>query len=137
MVDKTKLLGRMLILVLLCIAIPAGMVSAEEKVTTGDNTSGKAELKVGQVLLLRLDIEADPDYSWEILEINELFLKKKGNTIIKMPGENDPKGETKGMATLRFEGISQGETAVKLGYIKPWERGLPPMKLYTLHVKVE
>ena len=137
MVEKIQVLGRVLVLVLVWMIAATLAVQAEEKMATGDNTTANAELKIGQVLLLRLEVEPDPSYSWEILEINELFLKKKGETIIKMPEGNDPQGVAKGMATLRFEGISQGETTLQLGYIKPWERGLPPMKLYTLKVKVK
>ena len=106
--------------------------SGEVRLGANDN-SGQVELYRGQDLVISLDGNPTTGYTWEVTEINAKVLRQVGK--IEFQQESELLGAS-GMQILRFEAVGTGQTSLKLIYHRSWEKGVEPVKIFTLQVSV-
>lgn len=98
------------------------------------NDSGRCvDLSEGQVLVIVLEANPSAGYTWEVAEANEKILCQMGE--IEFEPESDLLGAP-GKQVLRFEAVGAGQTALKLIYHRPWEKGVEPAGTYSIQVVV-
>jgi inhibitor of cysteine peptidase len=96
--------------------------------------NGPIEVEVGQEFIIAL--ESNPTTGYRCRFINPL-----GEEILELVGseykvpENERIGAG-GEELLTFRAVSQGATRMSLGYGRPWERDVLPIKTRTFDVVV-
>ena len=128
----------------LALALASGSVAAERKgpgahdlrlpIVVGED-SGPAQLEVGQLLEVRLPMQAGTGYSWSqpselspsIEFINQVTLHPLG-----------AQGMVGGSQTQMFiyRAIAPGEVTLTFGYRRPWETGVPPARIVSQRVTI-
>jgi inhibitor of cysteine peptidase len=113
----------------------AGEIAASIKLETGAHV--EVTVRRGQTLEARLTTNPSTGYSWEIV---------KGDTAIvaltalrNEPFDASPHTPAVGassMQVLVFEAKAVGKTDLVLGYVRPWEKSVPPVKTAELSVTV-
>ncbi|MBN1485142.1 MAG: protease inhibitor I42 family protein, partial [Chloroflexia bacterium] len=100
---------------------------------TEDKDGSRIELKADQVIVLNLESNPSTGYSWQVSGLDQRILRQVGTSewlpqsgLLGAPGTQ----------VLRFAGVSQGETTLRLVYHRPWEASLGPAKTYSLDVQV-
>ncbi|TAK31783.1 MAG: hypothetical protein EPO21_16720 [Chloroflexota bacterium] len=91
------------------------------------------DLKLGQELVVNLEGNPATGYMWEVREINQAILQKKGDATfepkVERPGAS-------GTVTLRFEPKAEGESPLRLVYRRPWEQDKPSSRSFSVAVRV-
>jgi inhibitor of cysteine peptidase len=92
------------------------------------------EVEVGQEFVIALESSPTTGYRWQFIdpldgEILELMRSE-------YRGPEDGRIGAGGEEVLTFRAISQGQTRISLGYRRPWERDVPPLKTRTFDVVV-
>jgi inhibitor of cysteine peptidase len=112
------------------------------KISTFNLTEADANktiaVKTGDLLVLRLKSNATTGFSWAPAAGTGqgLALQGKGEYIqpkstgVPMPG-------APGAQLWRFKAIKKGQTALKLVYSRPWEKGVAPVQTWGVTVKVK
>jgi inhibitor of cysteine peptidase len=130
---RRKLLGTGTAAVVV-LALGAGTALAGRTVTIGSSSNGKSlSLKKGDTLVVRLAGNVSTGYSWEIAKLPS-SLRRLGSgyetrkTTPPMPGQG-------GTFVFRFA-ARPGHGALRLVYRRPWEKQTPPLKTFTVTIRV-
>ena len=96
--------------------------------------NGPIEVEVGQEFVIALESSPTTGYRWQFIdpldgEILELVRSE-------YRGPDDGRIGAGGEEVLTFRAISQGQTRISLGYKRPWERDVPPLKTQAFDVVV-
>lgn len=91
-------------------------------------------VRVGDVLVVRLDSNPSTGYGWTWDESAAAgVLVKDGEPSMSgaapMPGSG-------GVQTWRFRAAAPGEVQLQLDYLRPWEKGTPPVRTVRWSVQV-
>jgi len=102
----------------------------EIRLTEEDN-GGLAELGEDQTLVISLESNPSTGYSWEVAEINQDVLHQVGETEFEQlsPLLGAPEKQI-----LRFKSVGEGQSTLKLVYRRPWEKGVEPIREYSIQV---
>jgi len=92
----------------------------------------QVELKERQLLVISLEGNPSTGYMWEVEEGSEKIIRQVGE--IEFQPESDLLGAP-GKQILRFQAVGPGQTALKLVYRRPWEKGVEPAKTFSLQVQ--
>lgn len=96
--------------------------------------NGPIEVEVGQEFVIALESSPTTGYRWQFIDpLDEEILELVGS---EYKGPEDGRIGAGGEEVLTFKAISQGETRISLGYKRPWERNVPPLKTRTFAVVV-
>jgi len=108
----------------------------EVNVDEGDDSS-QVELEQGQILVVTLESNPTTGYRWEVVETQESILEQMGEAEFKPSQTGEPPlVGAGGWEIFRFKGISAGQMTLKLGYHRPWEEGVEPIKTFSIQVVV-
>jgi inhibitor of cysteine peptidase len=119
----------LLIGLIICAECGAGESSQEEGIPTNP-----IEVEVGQGLEFTLDSNRTTGYQWELAEpLNESILKLVGSEYEAPEGGRVGQG---GRELWTFDAVGTGKTTISLKYIRPWEKGVPPVKSKVYSVTV-
>jgi inhibitor of cysteine peptidase len=88
---------------------------------------------VGDELTVRLPANATTGFRWVISEIGPL--EQLGEPIYDGPKKPGLVGAG-GVETFRFKAADSGSGELKLEYRRPWEKGAPPEKAWSVKVSV-
>lgn len=103
------------------------------EVTLSEADSGRLiELQESDVVVLRLESNPSTGYRWEVQETDQNILLQVG--AFEFESEPNRFGAP-GTQVLRFVGVSEGRTPLKLVYRRPWEEGVEPLKTYSIQVQ--
>jgi len=91
-----------------------------------------AELETGGELSITLPANPSTGYGWVVTSINPTLLTQIGEP--EFSAESDLVGAG-GTITLRFEGVSAGQSDLQLDYLRPWE-DLEPLDSYQVTINV-
>ena len=97
-----------------------------------EKDSGKTiEMRVGSSILVDLPGNPTTGYMWEVLPLDRSILQKIGDhkfstnsNVIGAPGK----------VSMRFRVVGAGRTQLSLVYRRSWERGVPPIKTFSVDV---
>lgn len=99
------------------------------------DSSRTVGLRMGQVLRLDLDSNATTGYTWEISERSEIeTLNPKGRPRYVVP-ESRLAGAG-GYQMFRFIPVRQGSAVIRFEYLRPWEKGIKPVKTFIVRVVI-
>jgi inhibitor of cysteine peptidase len=108
----------------------------ELAVTEAD--AGKT-LKLGdnKVVSISLAGNATTGYSWSVTKVDGVALEQMGD--IQYVPLKAPAGMvgTGGTSVVKFRAVKAGQATITLGYARPWERGTPPTKTFTVTIEVD
>ena len=90
--------------------------SSQTHVLSPENLS--ADANVGDIVVIRLESNPTTGYQWTPVEYNHLALKIKGRNFTP---SSDLAGAG-GIAEITFEAITEGESDIKLAYMRTWEK---------------
>lgn len=123
----------MLVLLLLAGLLLAGCGPKEFR---DAENGGAVELQVGETMRVTLASNPTTGYSWQILTNDPQVLEPQGEPVYR----SDPSAQglvgAGGTETFTFVARQPGTVKLALGYLRPWEEGVPPVQTYTLTVTV-
>ena len=101
--------------------------------TLSESDAGRVvDLQPTDLLVLRLEGNPSTGYGWRVQEMDRGVLRP-------MPGEEfEPQSDlpgAPGIQTLRFAGVTRGQTDLRLVYQRPWERDAAPAKTFSVQVR--
>ena len=103
-------------------------------VTDKDN-NGKASLRQGDMLNVRLESNPTTGYTWQVTKNNKKALKPIGEPAFEPPKTNKNLVGAPGHQKFVFKAIAPGTVALQLTYLRPWEK--PPKDTKTYLIKAE
>ncbi|HEY0790476.1 MAG TPA: protease inhibitor I42 family protein [Chthoniobacterales bacterium] len=104
-------------------------------VTVADDATGRTvHLRNGQTLAVRLAANATTGYHWSVQSGTGRCLELTSNTYLESRSSALGRG---GTAVFVFTARRAGSTALKLGYSRPFEPHVPPVRAYVLMVVVQ
>lgn len=109
-----------------------------KQIQTGAEDQGRTvELAAGETLLVTLESNPTTGYSWQVSEVDEAVLKRKGEPEYKQRAGSEGLVGAGGAETFRFEAAGAGRTTLTLVYARPWEQDVPPVETYSIVVVVK
>ena len=111
---------------ILLIAAPA--LAAPPKVAPAVVTAGDSTVTVspGQTFLIALDSNPTTGYSWSALPGFDTAVIAVDGSSYRGPGQAPPGAG--GTQILVLRALAPGTTKLRLGYARPFEKGVPPVK---------
>jgi inhibitor of cysteine peptidase len=98
-----------------------------------DNDNGRAvTIAVGDELKVILEANPTTGYRWEVSEFDPRVLTPGARTFVPDSGAVGSGGKE----ILSFTGNEPGRTELKLVFQRPFERGKPPAKQFSVTVTV-
>ena len=101
---------------------------------TEENSGQSIDINTGQQLVISLEGNPTTGYTWEVDSMDEAVLKQIGEPEFKSSSGALGAG---GVMILQFQAISEGDTALRLVYHRPWEQGIAPEKTFEVNVVVK
>ncbi len=120
------------VVLILFIIFITGCVSKEINFTLNDN-GRQIELTKGQSFTISLESQISTGYSWEVFYQDLGIVQQIGDA--KVEQINNVVGGTE-IQTFKFKTISRGNTTLNLVYHRLWEKDIPPLKNYSIHLVV-
>jgi predicted secreted protein len=103
-------------------------------VTASERNDGKeVTLSSSDTLEIRLTSVPGTGYGWKLAGLPPEVLRLEEERL-DVTGSASPGAAA--TSILRFVPVSPGKGAIRLVYARPWEKGVPPKKTYTLRVHV-
>ncbi len=110
------------------------LVSNQESVGK-ENASDRLDVTTGQEFSITLASNSTTGYHWELAApLDETFIKLLGSEY------NAPETRLVGVGgqeTWTFRAVGQGQTVIKLKYVRPWEKDVAPVKTASYMVIVQ
>jgi len=105
-----------------------------DTITVGRAANGsQRSLCRGDLLVVRLSSNPSTGYAWRVRSGTRPVLALSSRTYV--PPKDKLLGAP-GTAVLRFRAVAAGTTVLRLAYTRPWEKGVPPARTFTLRVTV-
>ena len=96
--------------------------------------NGPIEVEVERKFSIALESSPTTGYQWRLINpLDEEILELVGS---EYKGPEDERIGAGGEEVLTFRAVSQGTTRISLGYERPWETNVPPIKTRTFAVAV-
>lgn len=113
--------------------LAAGCSPTPVQLTMTDN--GKhVTLHVGERLVIGLEGNPSTGYMWEMVHPDPSLLGEQGPVQFKAAASGLVGAS--GTQTLTFKALKAGETTLTLGYLRPWESGVPPINTFQITVTI-
>lgn len=87
--------------------------------------------KPGDSISISLESNPTTGYSWYVLEANDSVVSQIGEVDYKSDGTYSEGAG--GIETYNFTIVGEGDTTLKLGYLRPWEDA-PPIETFTIQI---
>jgi inhibitor of cysteine peptidase len=119
-------------------ALPTGCSSAaplaESVALTEQDNNREINLGKGATLTIRLEAQLGTGYSWQTAKYEAEVLKPVGKPAIE-------KSETKKVGGVehqifRFRALKAGSSVLELHYVRPWQKDVPPLRIFRVTVQV-
>lgn len=133
--------GKIKIIVLIALAVliaalALGGCKTANKALTEKNNGDSINLKVEDIVVIRLESNPTTGYSW--------ILDKKTDTLIvsMVDSEYIQSVEDKelvgagGHEIFTFKAVSKGKTSIILNYERPWEEDEEPLETFEINISV-
>ena len=107
------------------------------KTYTESNNGDNLNLKINDVITIKLESNATTGYKWNLSE-------ESNSDIIALVSSGYTEKENKdnlvgvgGFETFTFKAVSNGSTILILTYNRPWEKDVQPEKIFKLNISVQ
>ena len=109
-----------LMVTLVALAVVVGLTlsacTPQDATVAEEETGEETAIAVGGTLEVALDSDLGVDHVWLVTEIDPEVLMQAGESSFE--SESDEPGSP-GVETFYFEGVSEGETLLKMEYLSP------------------
>ena len=92
------------------------------------------KVKVGAIFSFPIASNPTTGYSWKLLNISDKKVIQSLGSKYAAPKTNLVGAG--GKETWIFKAIKKGKSQIELGYLRPWEKGIPPVDVKTFEVVV-
>jgi inhibitor of cysteine peptidase len=117
-------------------ALYSAMSSSEEAVIVTDKgNNGQLRVAKGGTLVIRLEAIPGTGYGWQVVKSDAELLKPVGTPVFEQ-SEKDLVGAPE-QQVFRFKAQAAGSVEVELHYVRPWEKDVPPAKIYRITVRID
>jgi inhibitor of cysteine peptidase len=104
-----------------------------EMVRVNENENGETvHLEVDEALDILLESNPTTGYQWNVDQLDSKILTQGPSDFIGTSSGLGSGGNT----VLHFTVLAKGQTVLRLVYRRPFEKGLPPLKSFTLNIVV-
>lgn len=111
------------------------LTTAPKTVRLDDGDNGdKVTVRSGGTVVLSLDSNPTTGYSWQITNNDTQLLKPNGKPQYKGPKQSLPGAG--GQQVFRFTTAGTGKTTLQLKYSRPFEKKTPPVKTYSVEIRI-
>lgn len=110
------------------------MGASDSVVVTDKHNGSKITVKKGAILILKLNAQIGTGYSWKISHMDSKKLQSLGESQVES-GEQEMPGAAE-QQVFGFKAIGSGVSTLELQYVRPWEQGSKPEKIYSIKVQV-
>jgi inhibitor of cysteine peptidase len=118
-------------------ATPAIKTKTNELAVSEADAGKTLKLGANTVAAISLAGNATTGYSWSIIKIDGAALESAGD-IQYIPDRTRPGMVGSGGTSIaRFRAVKAGSSIITLGYARPWEKGTPSIKTFTVTLVVE
>jgi predicted secreted protein len=121
-------------LALVAVAIYPQRGFAARKVVTDADKGGDVQMKVGDVLEVRLNSNPSTGYMW--------YVHPKSTTLLRLNGQTQTEATEPGVGrpivqVFTFEAKRRGDGILLLRYVRSWEKPALGEEQFNLHVVIE
>ena len=109
--------------------------SSQAVTVTGTDNGKTVALTPGDTLVVALESNPSTGYVWQVASVDTSLLAQSGQPAFH-PGERQMPGAP-GQQLFKFTAQKSGSSALRLVYVRPWEKGAPPGKTYKLSVAIK
>ena len=110
------------------------VLEADVNLTEADDGSAVELPGVGGQLVVALEGNPSTGYTWEVEEVDESVLRLVGDADFLADDPTLVGGG--GLMALRFEGVSTGQTTLRLAYRRAWESDVAPLEIFEVYIEV-
>ena len=128
---------KILLAVLACVCATGCAAPQNPKVLTPLDNGREFTLAVGQVLVVNLPSNRTTGYSWTLLSTNETVLEPVGEAEYQRNPAPTGMVGVGGNEIWRFRAAKTGRETLRLGYARPWEKGVAPVQTVAYDVTVK
>ena len=137
MKNKAALYRLFLSVVCMGLFFLSGCASSQGPTLTETSNGKQISLKVGRPLLVRLESNPPTGYTWAVAGGDGTVLKQQGDPTYEQANTSQQVVGGGGWQTFRFTSQKAGATILKLVYRRSWEKGVAPVKAFTVQVTVQ
>ncbi len=124
--------------VFLSAALMEGCVSSHVMRLGLQDHGRQVDLAVGQTVEVSLESNPTTGYRWEIAGNEGSVLLAEGPPRFEPGGvRGGPLAGAGGAEIFRFKAARSGEGTVVLAYRRPWEKGIAPIRIFSIRVKIK
>ena len=135
---STTVLLMALLVTVAAVLVACGSDSAPGALALGkDANGGSAELKVDQLLEVKLEGNPTTGSSWEVKTSGEPAVRLQGEPVYAQTSPGSTVVGAGGTFTFTFVGAQPGTSTIELVYHRPWETDTPPLETFVLEVTVK
>lgn len=104
------------------------------KTVTDKDAGGQVALAPGDILIVKLEASPGTGYGWEIIDLDTTVLSPLGEPTLESAEKGGPGAMEQ--QVFRLQAKKAGSTLLKLDYVRPWEKDIPPINTYSIDVEV-
>ena len=136
-IQPSILISAALILFLFTAAYIFSGCTIAGKTYTESNNGDNLNLKINDVITIRLESNATTGYKWNLSEENNSGIISLISSDYTEKENKDNLVGSGGFETLTFKAVSRGSATIILTYNKPWEKDVQPEKIFKLNTLVQ
>ena len=136
-IQPSILISAALILFLLTTVYIFSGCTIAGKTYTESNNGDNLNLKINDVITIKLESNATTGYKWNLSEENNSGIIAIVSSDYTEKENKDNLVGSGGFETLTFKAVSRGSATIILTYNKPWEKDVQPEKIFKLNTLVQ
>ena len=126
---------RLLVIIALCCFICPHVTADDELYTMSENNSD-ISIEIDETFDISLESNPTTGYEWDVKECDYSVLELVNTDYVTAENQSPPVVGAGGLQKWTFMGLKDGETALKLVYLRSWEGEDSAVDEYLLHITV-
>lgn len=119
--------------ILAVLAVGLIVLSGCDKKITEKQNGKEIKLKAGSAFTIWLEGNPTTGYNWYVKDYDRKIIEQVGKDEYFSEGNKVGMG---GHFKFNFKALSPGETKLKLVYLRPWEKNVPPIETFEVLLRV-
>ena len=136
-IQPSILISAALILFLLTAAYIFSGCTIAGKTYTESNNGDNLNLKINDVITIKLESNTTTGYKWNLSEENNSGIIAIVSSDYTEKENKDNLVGSGGFETFTFKAVSRGSATIILTYNRPWEKDVQPEKIFKLNTLVQ
>jgi inhibitor of cysteine peptidase len=120
---------------LMVLVVSTLMAATEPEIATEAQNGKIMVIEKGASVVISLESNPGTGYGWRIGKNDAAVLKPIGAPVFQRSSHDMPGAP--GHQLFKFEARAIGNDTIELGYLRPWEKDVPPLKTFSVMVQVK